>query len=480
MLDYLCPRPLPNETVFSWLCRYHLLAGHSSFRKFTLPLVGVNASRPANEFPSYLPKLSELSGIAIDSIIYDMTSAHYYQPFISSATYEELFLSLRSGNTSSLQSRLGLVANRMMQGGYLKYCPKCVFYDREHFGIAYWHREHQLVGISACTIHGCHLVEMRKLSKNILFPDSSGTVEYCGVEEYELNKLISDELFDASSQITKEIVYKLYHQQLKNLGFKTSTGRVRQQNLKQFLLNKLANLRHLSPHYDVLIEQINKEQYPECLFYRADCTHQPLKHFFLIYALFGSWSAFINEIDNVGLKQATHAYHSKAVDNKKSFWLTAIQMLKNGESLRKVAEKIGTTVSTLKIKAVQNRVAVNRRPSKIKPDVERAIWRNLLMGKKTQYIALEFNLSVGAIEKVLTQYKGLKQHRKHIWYVDVFNKHQICINEFLNTNPDATRNQIRKEVRASYYWLYKHEKEWLYRQLPKRVIARYWPRKANK
>ncbi|NQY33778.1 MAG: hypothetical protein HRT37_02185 [Alteromonadaceae bacterium] len=155
-------------------------------------------------------------------------------------------------------------------------------------------------------------------------------------------------------------------------------------------------------------------------------------------------------------------------------------MLKNGESLRKVAKKIGTTVSTLKIKAVRNHVVIDRRPSKIKPDVERVIWRKLFMGMKTQYIALEFNLSVGAIEKVLTQYKGLKQHRKHIWYVDDFNKHQICINEFLNTNPDATRNQVRKEVRASYYWLYKHEKEWLYRQLPKRVIARYWPRKANK
>jgi hypothetical protein len=480
MSDTLCPEPLPDETIFSWLCRYHLLAAHHSFRHFTLPMLGVNASRPANEFPSCLLSLSKLSGIELDALVKQMTSVNYYQPFILPNIYRELLQALRDGNTYGLQSQLGMVANRITPGMFLKYCPVCAEYDRRQFGVAYWHKIHQLVGITTCVYHRCHLVEVKKTSIKILLPTEFHHVERSGKEEFELSKLISDEFFDELGSISKKLTYQAYEQRLRLMGFYTKTGRIRQKAFKSYLLGKFMKLEHLSPYFDYLIELTETNRYPQCLFYRSDCIHHPIKHFFLIYALFESWADFKDSL-NVK-KQTTEIYLLKKIDIKQddNFWKRAFKMLRNGSSLRKVAKKIGTTVSTLKIKAVLNHVVIDRRPSKIKPDVERAIWRKLFMGIKTQHIALEFNLSVGAIEKVLTQYKGLKQHRKHIWYVDGFHKHKLCISAFLLANPKATRNQVRKEVRASYYWLYKHEKEWLYDELPERVIARYWPRRVDK
>ena len=40
-----------------------------------------------------------------------------------------------------------------------KYCPKCALRDRECYGEAYWHRVHQLQGVTVCPEHGVPLIE---------------------------------------------------------------------------------------------------------------------------------------------------------------------------------------------------------------------------------------------------------------------------------------------------------------------------------
>jgi len=160
----LFPKPLPDETIFSLVCRFHLLSAQASFKGQTLPLLGINGSRPSNEFPSFLPNLAKVSGINLEYLIKRMTSLHYYEPFIEKCDYEVLYEALRTGNTGNLQSKLGMVANRITPGQYLKYCPLCSDYDENKFGVAYWHKVHQLVGLTVCPIHQCHLVEVKRKS----------------------------------------------------------------------------------------------------------------------------------------------------------------------------------------------------------------------------------------------------------------------------------------------------------------------------
>ena len=40
---------------------------------------------------------------------------------------------------------------------YLRYCPLCAENDRRQYGEAYWHRTHQLQGITVCAVHKCYL-----------------------------------------------------------------------------------------------------------------------------------------------------------------------------------------------------------------------------------------------------------------------------------------------------------------------------------
>ncbi|WP_072031468.1 TniQ family protein [Enterobacter sp. BIDMC 26] len=45
----------------------------------------------------------------------------------------------------------------------LKHCPVCTYHDVKHFGVAYWHRQHQIAGVTACNHHKVRL-------NSIVFP----------------------------------------------------------------------------------------------------------------------------------------------------------------------------------------------------------------------------------------------------------------------------------------------------------------------
>lgn len=465
----LFPKPLPDETIFSLLCRFHLLSAQASFKGNTLPLLGINGSRPSNEFPAFLPNFAILSGLKLNYLVKRMTSLHYYEPFIDKHSYEDLFEALRRGETGNLQSKLGMVANRITPGQYLKYCPLCAYYDEEQYGVAYWHKVHQLVGISVCPIHNCHLAEAKRSSVRIVLPFHQEPLEEGITEECELSKIITDEFEGNQTSFSHYELNQIYLNQLDKLGFITQSGHIRQKLLKLYMADKLRVLACCAPIFQLLNQQLKHVHYPECLFYASHCNHPPIKHFFFIYVLFGSWSNFCT----YSKKDKDITIHTQesdiALKAKEINWPKAIDSVRNGLSMRLVAERFKTTISTLKIKAQQQGVEVNTRPSKIFERDERAIWRMLFIGRKTQEIAKKFELSVGAVEKILTKYPELKLLRKRIWYHRDFNKHQDILTSFITAQPSATRNQIKTSVNGTYIWLYKHEKVWLYKNLPQAV-----------
>lgn len=471
------PDPLPDETIFSLLCRFYFLAAHSNFRNHTLPLLGINGSRGANEFPSFLPQLSEISGIGLPYLINQMTCIHYFQPFISEREYDRVYQSLITGNTINLQTHLGMVANRITSGKSLKYCPLCALADAEQYGTTYWHQTHQLVGITVCHIHNCHLLTIGCRSQRVIMPKTSEPLEMGIAEEYKLSRLIYAEFTSNKNDLCVKDTYSSYAFQMRELGFITGCGHIRQQSLHSYLHKKIdVLLSSKSLLIQYITKQMSKGQYPECLFYHKHAIHQPIKHLLFIYALFESWPKFIN----VSSRLIEPQLPDKDLSPQRTDWSEAIACLMRGESLRSVSKRYSTTVHTLKVRAQQRGVVVDTRPSKLFKSEQRQIWWKLLIGIKTQVISSEFNVSVGAIEKVLTRYPDLKVIRKRMWYLADFRHHQQQLLTYLSDHSDATRNDIKKSISASYAWLYKHEKPYLYSVMPKRIKAIYWPRKSNK
>jgi hypothetical protein len=151
------PNSLPDETIYSRISRYHVLAGHRScittystlFRRrpFTLGEVAparlsVLVSRVPNAPRGFLGEL-----------LRHHTLLPLVMPFLGSkgcdAEEHAYLLTLARGF---------LTPRRQRGDGDMRICAECIRADQEKYGCGYWHRSHQLPAVTACWRHGTKLL----------------------------------------------------------------------------------------------------------------------------------------------------------------------------------------------------------------------------------------------------------------------------------------------------------------------------------
>lgn len=94
---------------------------------------------------------------------YEILAGHTMLPLhLPFATVEKvpavLDFALQGGTARALHSSLGLSQNGLTAKVRLSLCTQCVAEDVGRLGFAYWHREHQCIGLGYCATHGCPLV----------------------------------------------------------------------------------------------------------------------------------------------------------------------------------------------------------------------------------------------------------------------------------------------------------------------------------
>ncbi|MDW1591485.1 MULTISPECIES: TnsD family Tn7-like transposition protein [unclassified Vibrio] len=472
------PNPIEDETVYSWLTRYHLMSGNRSFRANTLDMLDVHEGRASNEFPSYLPSLSKMASYPLHLIASEMTPFHYYSPFLRDELREQVWTSLNNGSTNAIQSKIGGVASRLTPGQYLYSCRYCVAEDIENHGFPIWHLTHQLLGVEVCPIHHEHLRRTKRIKSLAQLPEPIAEPDSNALED-RYASLIQEEVSSHTNSLDSNQIMEAYYQRFKEAGFTTNAGRLRLRSLRQLLLSHLSSFPVGFQEYDFIRQQIELHRYPECLFYNSDATHHPLKHLILIEILFSNWADFTTELTTPHEPISLKALSPMIQPNKKELSKQGEQSLKNGESLRSVSKTENLCVSTLKILAQQKQIVTDCRPSKIFPDMEKDIVRRLTLGAKTTEIAPIFNISVGAIEQILRKHPQLVQLRKRIRFLRKKSKHRISILNCQKEHPSASRQEIRQMEGAAYTWLYKNDSQWLYKTLPS-AIPREERSKINK
>ncbi|MEZ9140520.1 MULTISPECIES: TnsD family Tn7-like transposition protein [unclassified Shewanella] len=460
------PNPASGETVYSWISRYHLMSGYDSFRNSTLALLGVHEERATNEFPCFIPGLSQMTRVAVNDIINQMTPYHYFAPFLDAATRVSLFKCLETGCTSSLQSSLGMVANRITPGPFLYCCCDCIAEDTDKCGFPYWHVEHQLTGVYVCSKHHKLLHPVYRETRKVpILPESKSEPE-SRLQDDKLANLISTELTSHVSLNTDNILLA-YKAKLDVMGFVTRCGRLRMKLLRQALKDYLNKLTPGLLICEFLKKQLVNNRYPECLFYAPNASHHPIKHLIMIDYLFGSWRKFSELVNsNIAERLTPQPTH---VPKPLMLSAEAIAKISSGVSLRKVSVDEGLSVTTLKILAHREGLDINLRPSKIFKNMERCIWIKLMIGNTTSSIANEFSISVGAVEVILRKFPELITLRKRIRFYKLQKRHREALQSLLRDKATPTRGLIQKAIRASYTWLFKHDKEWLYKNLPAEI-----------
>ena len=151
------PSFYPDELVYSLWARYHIKSGNMYFSETSQELFGKVIVNPELEFIDMLASTTRAyltRNIPMEEVVLNHTMFNQYARFQSlekrQALYELLY------HTKGYYAN-AITINHKEENGTLKYCPLCAKEDREKYGETYWHRSHQLRGLTICPNHFCKL-----------------------------------------------------------------------------------------------------------------------------------------------------------------------------------------------------------------------------------------------------------------------------------------------------------------------------------
>lgn len=153
------PRPVsffPDETVYSFCSRDHLLVGTCSHELTAMHHFGYTQIATVAGIPwgidHFVSRNSALQ-LSPEEVIYRHTIAPFYLPFTQRTKFVAALNQIRFGTKRKSGIRLMLDTNSNAVRATLKQCDECVVSDIKKFSTSYWHLVHQLPGVWICPIH---------------------------------------------------------------------------------------------------------------------------------------------------------------------------------------------------------------------------------------------------------------------------------------------------------------------------------------
>lgn len=484
MLWYF-PDLYDDEIFYSGCARYHYYSGNQSFLDTLNDLFGTRNIIPNIILPSHLKYLTTrlFNSIYTENyIIAKHTILPYFFPFLPSEYVKEIRSRIVTGSISGLYNRMGLAAGEVCKKNALFYCKKCLNEDMESLGEAYFHRLHQVEGVNVCPKHKIRL-SMYPLRNNhvsrieFIRLDSSLIKSETGDINYRMNKVELDYansvkyLLDSDlSNFSYERISMNYFNLLKCRGYVTLNGSIRKKNLKE---DVVAYFGHevldmfesevLTDSYSTWIDKLldNKTRFMH-----------PIRHILFIMFLYKDFNSFftdkIRECNPFGeapwpcLNQVSDHYRQDVVKTCK------LSPAKNNSKV------VGTFYCGCGF--VYSRVGPDYddsdryRIGRIKEFGP--MWREKLSEySKSSKVSLrelsrKMHCDPMTVKKYLNNSDINESVRIKVKDTSMKNIYRNNIETYCNENIDVMRSEIKTLFTKEYMWLYKHEKQLLYKILP--------------
>lgn len=250
------PQPYDDELLYSWLARYYVRTGYVNYIFVGDDLFKSRVQLPRIEF---INNLTEDAVRAItkfkpmEQVILENTMFPYYGRFISKEKRIKAFSSMVS-MTSGYYNLMPVPTRKIGVERRLRFCPLCAKEDRNKYGETYWHRTHQLIGLSVCPYHNC-LIEETDLSMLSNVSPSLITAEetvpqlpIANLSDSEMDIQVSNYLkavFDSDFDFESDVsVTELFYRRM--IGTPYLSARGEQRNLTKIVQDFSAYYRALS------------------------------------------------------------------------------------------------------------------------------------------------------------------------------------------------------------------------------------------
>ena len=449
------PVAFPDELLFSRMIRYRYLYAIPNTQLlqniYNDPRASVNPILTAG-----LESISSQLNEAKDTLIREQTLAplfmHYYPQyrarFESALASTDNFTATRLSQLSCVREHTGLT---------LKTCPICAKEDIRQFGVAYWHRTHQIPAIESCYQHQFKLIHVclpKRLKLAVGLPAYlESEYQESTSESYLLARFAKQVLFEQSKYISSFKIVN-YKEKLEHLGYMTKCGRIRRVKL-------------LADFYQFT----SLLQYPSAKFLPSSDTDYK----YITNLIYGHYSQHIfkylaveywlsKKLKSKKPPKADYVCSAKSTANLRS---ECLAQLKKGLSISAVSKNIGKSRTYVRSIAYSSGIEALLDPNKLRPSVRANVIHLASKGFHRAEIARRELLSTGSVEMLISSVSGLVEWRKRCRYESKRRRYKFQIIKYRQDNRTKIRKDIKRDCNAAYHWLYLHEPEWLESVLPK-------------
>lgn len=485
------PRIYPNETLYSWLYRYHTINGNLNSQKtfeelFNRTVVNLNLI-----YPTYLDclisKLPNTWHITADELIEHHTVFPFFKPFLTLENINKAVNCMKTGDTSKLVYHMGIKAEGRLEKRVIRRCPICDEENIKKYGEAYLIKNHQIPGNYFCTKHKMQL-------KEYIVPDRVKNTEFINIHDchcfiehknedenkelYSLSKAIDSIMSGALNKHDIELIKEKYRMKMQIEGYMSLNGRVGQQKLIKDFLDYYSTdlLSKLGSNIDV-----NKEHYwVKLMVYKSyNYPIHPIRHLLFIRFLFGELEELISFDEKflpfgegpwLCLNPVADHYNKPVIEEcniKKGY-----KGKGNNEILGTFKCKCGFEY-TMRCPKSKEELYKNMKVIKFGCVWEEKL-RELLIDK--EYSLKEVAKIMGTNKTTVRKYGekiknelgdaniGKKDNTSELLEI-----YKEDIREAISKNKKMTRTQVWRKLRKQCSYLRENDPDWMENNLPKRV-----------
>ncbi|WP_223292437.1 TnsD family transposase [Salipaludibacillus neizhouensis] len=489
------PQPYEDEMLYSTMARYHIKSGNNSYKRTLIDLLGSNSKVATPDLPSNLNSINEhtISNLNPDYLITNHTLYPYYNPFIASASGEKVREYMSGNENHNVHMLSGITASGVKNTQFFRFCIKCYENDCHKFGEPYWRRVHQLPHVFICPIHSEPLKQ-----SNVPFTHQPKKQKYYALSEINIGYAKDINIspnhwhyYDFLSRQSARLLWNesdiptlglarlrsFYQNRLNEKGFITLFSTIRFNKLLPNFISIFEEnfLRNIN----CLIFKNSEDTWLHKILRKPRGSSHPLRHLLLLYFLGENVDAY-GQMNTKNLKnepfgsspfpclnQAAEHYHEDVVDD-----YNVTKCYETGKPVGTFTCSCGFVYSRRgPDKDYQDRFRIGR----IKSFGD--VWNKKLSHLHQQnltitQIAKELGVDRGTIKKYLLKLEdACQQNQENLMEpsMDSEEYYKKRWMDHLATNSKLSRTELRKQLPSVYTWLYRHDKQWLFNNLPPKM-----------
>lgn len=467
------PSMLSDELLYSLLGRLVAYNALGDPRGYLALLFGTRDVIPGIDLPTRLESLHHRLGKFLpcdsaDELINVGTIYPYHRPFLTTERHEAVRKILLFGGGKGLKTLLGRVANRFGASPPLCYCTACIEEDISWHGAPYWHRSHQLPGVTYCATHHIELIvhvlpstlgDKQRLILPPGKPNRSTHRVSANAEQIRFSVLSRDLLAANLPALPPLQLRAVYEDAISARGFRFRKNWIDHEALANALRSYYQDFKSFTHQDRLLSTPIHPLGWLRSLFDRPSRSSHPMCHLLLIGFLFKTIDEF-----RQATRQADQQIRDSEPPPQKEIHATHDPLLDDASlSCRFVAQALNLSVTTVVSHRRALGVPIAERRKHLDSNRLKSITTDLAEGLSPSFIAQRQHVSVGTVYRLRAESRTLfqthtkrrhdreQQERRRRW--------QEAVRKHRHTGLRAARSAEA----ATYAWLYRHDNAWLQR-----------------